>query len=300
VPDRHSHRLGFWLALGAAFGFSLKAIFVKLAYAVPQATPVDAVTLLSLRMMFSLPVFLWVGFHAGRAAPPLSRRDWALLAGLGLLGYYGASILDFIGLRYITAGLERLILFTYPTLTVLIGVLFMGKNLTRREFGALVLSYAGIGLAFAHDLEVAGDMRTVLIGAAFVFASSLSYAFYLAGSAPVIQRLGAARFTALAMLVSTAATQLHFFAAQPLTALIQPLPVYLYGAGMALFATVLPVFMQSAAIRHLGSARAVLVGTIGPMLTIFFGWWLLAEPVSLAQMVGAGLVLAGVMLVSRR
>ena len=157
----------------------------------------------------------------------------------------------------------------------------------------------GIGLAFAHDLNVAGDTRMVLIGAAFVFASSLSYAFYLAGSAPMIQRLGTARFTALAMLVSTAATQLHFFVTQPLTALVQPLPVYAYGAAMALFATVLPVFMQSSAIRRIGAARAVLIGTIGPMATIFFGWWLLAEPVSLAQIVGAGLVLVGVWLVSR-
>ena len=300
MPDGRAQRLGLWLALGAAFGFSLKAIFVKLAYAVPQAQPVDAVTLLSLRMVFSLPVFLWVGFTASRAAPPLSRRDWVTLVALGLLGYYGASILDFIGLRYISAGLERLILFTYPTLTVLIGVLFMGRSLSRREAGALVLSYAGIGLAFAHDLNVAGDTRIVLIGAAFVFASSLSYAFYLAGSAPMIQRLGTARFTALAMLVSTAATQLHFFVTQPLTALVQPLPVYAYGAAMALFATVLPVFMQSAAIRRIGAARAVLIGTIGPMATIFFGWWLLAEPVSPAQIVGAGLVLVGVWLVSRR
>ena len=300
MPDGRAQRLGLWLALGAAFGFSLKAIFVKLAYAVPQAQPVDAVTLLSLRMVFSLPVFLWVGFTASRAAPPLSRRDWVMLVALGLLGYYGASILDFVGLRYISAGLERLILFTYPTLTVLIGVLFMGRSLSRREAGALVLSYAGIGLAFAHDLNVAGDTRTVLIGAAFVFASSLSYAFYLAGSAPMIQRLGTARFTALAMLVSTAATQLHFFVTQPLTALVQPLPVYAYGAAMALFATVLPVFMQSAAIRRIGAARAVLIGTIGPMATIFFGWWLLAEPVSPAQIVGAGLVLVGVWLVSRR
>lgn len=288
---------GAGLALLAALGFSLKAIFVKLAY--PYG--VDAITLLALRMGFALPVFLWVGLaEHRRARNRLTGGDWGRLFVLGFLGYYGASILDFRGLEYISAGLERLILFTYPTLTVMIGVLFMGKKLSRREVAALVLSYAGIGLAFAHDLEFAGETRVVLIGAAFVFASSLSYAFYLAGSAPMIQRLGAARFTALAMLVSTAATQLHFFATQPLTALVQPLPVYFYGAAMALFSTVLPVFMQSAAIRRIGSARAVLVGTIGPMLTIFFGWWLLSEPISLAQIAGAGLVLIGVLLVSRR
>jgi drug/metabolite transporter (DMT)-like permease len=302
MPWKHwpSERLGVALAILAALGFSFKAIFVKLAYAVPQALPVDAVTLLSLRMVFALPVFIWVAVHSSRAAPPLTRRDWLLLTALGLLGYYGASILDFIGLRYITAGLERLILFTYPTLTVMIGVLFMGRSLSRREVGALVLSYLGIGLAFFHDLEFAGESSTVLIGAAFVFASSLSYAFYLAGSAPMIQRLGAARFTALAMLVSTLATLLHFVITQPFSALIQPLPIYAYGVGMALFSTVLPVFWQSAAIRRIGPAKAVLIGTLGPMLTIFFGWWLLGEPLSLAQLAGAGLVLAGVLLVSRR
>jgi drug/metabolite transporter (DMT)-like permease len=302
MPWKHwsSERLGIALAILAALGFSFKAIFVKLAYAVPQTVAVDSVTLLSLRMIFSLPFFLWIGFHSSRSAPPLSRRDGLILVALGLLGYYGASILDFIGLRYISAGLERLILFTYPTLTILIGVLFMGKRLSRSEIGSLALSYAGIGLAFSHDLAFAEDTQAVLVGASFIFASSLSYAFYLSGSAPMIQRLGSARFTALAMLVSTLATQIHFLVAQPISALIQPLPIYAYGAGMAIFSTVLPVFWQSAAIRRIGASKAVLLGTLGPILTIFFGWWLLAEPLSLTQIAGAGLVLTGVWLVSRR
>lgn len=305
MPWKHwsSERLGVALAVLAALGFSFKAIFVKLAYAVPQAVAVDAITLLALRMVFALPVFVWISLRASRSAPPLTRRDWLMLSTLGLLGYYGASLLDFIGLRYITAGLERLILFTYPTLTVMIGVLFMGKALSRREIGALLLSYVGIALAFFHDLEFggfAGETRTVLLGVAFVFASSLSYAFYLAGSASMIQRLGSARFAALATIISTLATLLHFAAAQPLAALVQPLPVYAYAAGMALFSTVLPVLWQAAAIRRIGPSKSVLIGTLGPVLTIFFGWWLLGEPLSLAQMAGAGLVLTGVLLVSRR
>jgi len=298
MPWKHwsSERLGVALATLAALGFSFKAIFVKLAFA---AAPVDAVTLLSLRMVFSLPVFVWVGFKASRTAEPLTWRDWAMLVGLGLLGYYGASILDFIGLQYISAGLERLILFTYPTLTILIGVLFMGKHLYRREVGALSLTYLGIGLAFAHDVEIASEIRTVLMGAAFVLGSSLCYAIYQSGAEPMIRRLGSARFTALAMIVSTAATQLHFAIKQPLTALIQPWPIYAYGAAMALFSTVLPVFMNSAAIRRIGVAKSVLIGTLGPVLTIVFSWWLLDEPLSLAQISGAALVLAGVMLASR-
>ena len=176
-----SERLGLALAILAALGFSFKAIFVKLAYAVPQAVPLDSVTLLCLRMAFSVPVFAWVGWRASRNLAPLTGRDWLAIVALGLLGYYGASILDFIGLQYITASLERLILFTYPTLTIVIGVLFMGKRASRRELGALLLSYAGIGLAFAHDLHVAGDTHAVLVGAGFVFGSAVSYAFYQAG-----------------------------------------------------------------------------------------------------------------------
>ena len=292
-----TERLGIALAVLAALGFSFKAIFVKLAYA---AAAVDAVTLLTLRMTFALPIALWASLWLCRAAPPLSRNDWGLLLVLGVLGYYGASILDFIGLQYISAALERLILFIYPTLTVLIGVLFMGKALEKRQVAALVLSYAGIGLAFAHDLQVTDDMHAVLLGGAFIFGSALSYALYSAGAEVAIRRLGTLRFAALAIIVSTFATQLHFVLTQPFSALAQPLEVYAYATAMALFSTVLPVFWQSAAVQRIGAARTVLIGTLGPMLTIFFAWLLLTEPVSIAQLLGAGLVLAGVLLVSRR
>lgn len=283
------------LAFVAALGFSLKAIFVKLSY--PYG--VDAITLLALRMGFSLPVFLWVGLAGQRAAGSITRGDWGRIAALGCLGYYGASILDFMGLAYISAGLERLILFTYPTLTVLIGVLFQGKTFTRREAAAVALCYAGIGFAFMHDLGL-GDARSVLTGGLLVFASSISYALYLAGSAPMIARLGAMRFSALATLASAAATLLHFVATHPLAAFAQPLPVYGWGLAMAAFSTVIPVFAQSAAIRHLGAGRASLFGMIGPMLTIGFGSWLLDEGISGAQLIGAALVVIGILIVSRK
>lgn len=286
---------GLLLALLAAFGFSLKAIFIKLAY--PYG--VDAITLLALRMGFALPVFLWVGLAEHKAGAALSRQDWGKLFLLGCLGYYGASILDFWGLEYISAGLERLILFTYPTLTILIGVLFQGKAFTRREGVAIALCYTGIGFAFMHDLNL-GDTRSVLIGGALVFASSVSYAFYLSGSGPMIARLGAMRFAALAMLFSSAVTLIHFLAMQPLTAFIQPLPVYGWALAMALFATVIPVFALSAAIRRIGAGPASLFGMVGPILTIGFGWWLLGEPISIEQTIGAIFVVLGILIVSRR
>ncbi|MRR52085.1 MAG: DMT family transporter [Rhodocyclaceae bacterium] len=290
-----AHRWGVILALVAAFGFSLKAIFVKLGYGY-QVSPV---VLLALRMGFALPVFLWVGLHAGRQAAPLTGRDWLRLTLLGSAGYYGASILDFMGLQYITAGLERLILFTYPTLTVLAGVLFQGKRLTRNIVAAIGLSYLGIGFAFFHDVHLAGDLGPVLIGGGLVFASSLSYAFYLAGSGSMIARLGSARFTALAMLMSTAGTLLHFVLTEPFSAFVQPLPVYGLGLAMALVCTVMPVFAQSAAIRRIGAGPASLMGTVGPLLTIVFGWWWLGEHISAAQIFGGGLVILGVWLVGR-
>lgn len=279
----------------AALGFSLKAIFVKLAY--PYG--VDAITLLALRMGFALPVFLWVGLAGQKAGASLSRGDWGRLVALGCLGYYGASILDFWGLEYISAGLERLILFTYPTLTILIGVLFQGKPFTRREGVAIVLCYSGIGFAFIHDLGL-GDTRSVLIGGALVFGSSVSYALYLSGSAPMIARLGAMRFSALAMLVSSAVTLLHFMTVQPFSAFIQPMPVYGWGLAMAIFATIVPVFAQSAAIRRIGAGRASLFGMVGPILTIGFGWWLLGEQISPEQTIGAIFVVIGILIVSRR
>lgn len=296
ASSRSAYRGGIALALVAAFGFSFKAILIKLAY--PYG--VDAVTLLALRMAFALPVFLWVGFAASRKAPALSPRDWGAVAVLGLLGYYGASILDFLGLKYISAGLERLILFTYPTLTLLFGVALHGRAISRREGWALALCYAGIAAAFAHDLRVAGDASAIWLGGGLVFASSISYALYLSGSAGMIAKLGAARFAALAMLVSTAATGGHFLATQPLAALLQPWPVYALGAAMGVFCTVLPVFALSAAIRRVGSGQAALVGMVGPLLTIVFAWLLLDEGVSTAQMIGAALVVGGVATASRR
>jgi drug/metabolite transporter (DMT)-like permease len=294
-----TYAAGVWLAILAAFGFSFKAILVKLAYALPHPVPLEPVTLLALRMVFSLPVFVWVWMRESRHSVALDRRQIAAVVVLGLLGYYGASIFDFIGLRYISAGLERLILFTYPTLTLLLGALLFGKCIQRRELAALALCYCGIALAFVHDLRLTTDQTVVWVGGGFVFASSLCYALYLTGGAQMISRLGAARFTALAMLVSTAATLSHFVVTEPLSALLQPWRVYALSLAMAVFSTVIPVFAQSAAMRRIGSGPAALIGTIGPLLTILFGWWLLDEAISAAQVGGAVLVVGGIVLVSR-
>lgn len=287
-------RWGFILAALAALGYSLKAIFIKLAY--PYG--VDAVTLLTLRMAFSLPAFLWV-WLASRSAEALPARDWGWIILMGILGYYGASLLDFWGLQYISAGLERLILFTYPTLTILLGVLFQSKPFTRREGWALLLCYGGIGLAFAHDMRL-GEPGDVMLGGLLVFASSVCYACYLAGSEKIIRRLGSQRFTALAMLASTTGIFVHFALSRPVLALAQPWPVVGWALAMALFSTVAPVFALSEAIRRIGAGRAALASMMGPLLTIGFGWWLLHERVSPEQIVGALLVVCGILVVSQK
>ena len=287
---------GMALAILAAFGFSFKAILVKLAY--PYG--VDAITLLALRMVFALPVFLCVGLTASRGMPSLNGRDWAGILAMGLAGYYAASVFDFLGLQYISAGLERLILFTYPTLTLLFGMMLTRRPANRHEVVALTLCYAGIGAAFWHDLEFAQDEASIWLGGGLVFGSALCYAIYLTGSAHMIARLGTARFAALATLVSTAAVLGHFLAVQPVSSLIQPWPVYGYALAMGLFSTALPVFAQSAAIRRLGSPRVALVSMLGPLATIAFAVWLLDEPFSLAQLLGAALVIAGIAVIGRR
>lgn len=290
------HGAGMVLAAISAFGFSFKAIFIKLAY--PYG--VDAITLLALRMAFAAPIFLWVGWTASRGKTPLGLRDWAGVAAMGLAGYYGASVFDFLGLQYVSAGLERLILFTYPTLTLLFGMALARRLATRREATALALCYLGIGAAFWHDLEFTQDAAAIWLGGGLVFGSALCYAVYLTGSAGLIARLGTARFAALATLVSTAAVFGHFAATLPFERLAQPWPVYGYALAMGLFSTVLPVFAQAAAIRRLGSAKVALVSMLGPLATIGLAAWLLGEPLSLAQLLGAALVIAGVALAGRR
>ncbi|HEY6093845.1 MAG TPA: DMT family transporter [Gallionellaceae bacterium] len=280
-------------ALLAAVGFSAKAILVKLSY----LDHVDAVTLLALRMVFSVPVFIGVALWArSRHAEPLTRHEWMLVLVLGLIGYYLSSFLDFLGLQYISAGLERLILFLYPTMTVILTAVLYKRAIGRTVLLAMLLSYAGIALVFAHDAGI--GQHGVLLGSALVFASTLSYSTYLVGAGHAIARIGATRFTAYAMIVASAATLLQFGLTRPLAALDLPLRVYELAIAMAIFSTVLPVFLLSYAIRRIGSGSASLIGSIGPVSTIYLAYVFLHEHISLLQIAGSTLVLAGVIVIS--
>jgi len=285
------------MAIVGVLGFSFKAILIKLAYA---WAPIDAVTLLALRMIYATPFFLLMALWSkrGRGMPPMARRDWIAILWLGFIGYYLASLVDFMGLQYVTAALERLMLYLYPTIVVVISALFLKQRITGRILLALALSYAGILLVFARDLSLAGDAQAIWVGGALVFAGAFLYALYLVGAGPVIARLGSLRFIALAMLVSAVFVFVQFVATRPVSALDVPLRIHLLSLAMAVFATVLPTYLIAEAIKRIGANRTSLVGSLGPVFTIGLGFWILEEPVHWIQLGGAALVLAGVALVT--
>jgi len=290
-------RTGLVFALLGALGFSFKAILVKLAY----RHGVDAETLLALRMAFSLPFFAVMGVLAGRrASTAMIPGDWLWMLGLGFFGYYLASYLDFLGLHYISAGLERLILFLYPTIVIVLSALFFGKRITRRTVLALCLCYLGIGFAVGHDLQVVGAARDVTVGSLLVFGSAVAYALYLIGNGRVVERLGSMRVTAFATSIACFLCIGQFLLLRPLDTLIQPWQVYGLALAMALFSTVAPVWLVSEAIRRLGAGPVSMTGSLGPVLTIGLGWILLDESIGPAQLAGAALVIFGIAIVARR
>ena len=293
IPINRDVFLGVVFALLAAVGFSAKAILVKLAY----LDNVDAVTLLALRMAFAVPFFIGVALWVRRRhAAPLNTHDRWLVLGLGLIGYYCSSFLDFLGLQYISAGLERLILFLYPTMTVILSAMLYKRAIGRKVIAAMAFSYAGIALVFLHD--VGAKEGGIVLGSALVFASTLSYSIYLVGAGHAIARIGTLRFTAYAMVVASVASLLQFGVMRPLSSLDLPLRVYELSIAMAIFSTVLPVFLLSFAIRRIGSGSASLIGSVGPVSTIYMAYVILGERISLLQIAGSALVLAGVLVIS--
>ena len=287
--------LGSTLIVLGAIGFSAKSILIKLAYA--DSAQVDAITLMTLRMLFALPFFLGVALWHGRAKTTShSHQDWGALVLLGVMGYYLASLLDFKGLEYISAGLERLILFLYPTFVVLLTALLYRRPIAGIQRMALVLSYAGIGLVYGTQPMTASP--NVALGALLVFGSALAFAIYMTASGHYIPRFGPRRFTAYSMSVACGVTIAHFLLSKPLAQLAVPPDVLALAVALALLSTVLPAFLMNAGIRRIGADRAAIIGTVGPVSTLLLAWLVLDEALTLPQFFGAALVLCGVLLVS--
>ncbi|MDL2358245.1 MAG: EamA family transporter [Pseudomonadota bacterium] len=285
---------GLAIAIGGAVLFSTKAIVAKLLY----RYHLDAVTVIAFRMLFSLPVFAVIALWKMRTEAPLSMADRWRLIGLGLIGYYVSSFLDFLGLQYISVGLERLILFLTPTFVLLITALFLKRRISRYEWLALGLSYCGIVLVFVHDLG--GGAGDAVTGSLFVLGSAISYATYLLGSGELVRRIGSLRLVSYAMCVSSAACIGQFFVLRPAALLVQPGAVYALSLLNGVFCTILPVFMTMAAVQRIGATTASQAGMIGPVSTLFLGALVLGEPITAVQLGGTGLVFAGIYLLSKK
>lgn len=291
---RKAFLAGLGIAIVGAILFSTKAIVAKLIY----RYPVDAVTLIAFRMIFSLPFFAAIAIWKARTEAPLSNSERGRIVVLGLLGYYLSSFLDFIGLQYISAGLERLILFLTPSFVLLISVFFLKRRIGGLEWAALGISYLGTVLVFLHDARTGG--ANVFLGGAFVLGSAVAYALYLISSGELVRRVGAMRLVAYAMCVSSAACIAQFFLLRPVSMLVQPFPVYGLSIINAVFCTVLPVFMTMIAVSRIGAATASQAGMVGPVSTLFLGAIILGEPITSIQLAGTALVLCGIYLLSRK
>ena len=284
---------GFTLAVFGAIAFSGKAIIVKLAY----RYGVDAVTLLMYRMLFALPVFLLMAWWAGRGKAPLSRKDWLGVVGLGFSGYYLASYLDFAGLAYISAALERLILYLNPTLVVLFGWVVYRRGIKRAQFAGLLLSYCGVLLVFSHEVGAQGNHA--VWGAVLVLGSAVSYAIYMVYSGEMVKRLGSLRLVGLASSVACFFCIAQFLITQPLSAM-QVAPQVLWLSLLNSTAcTVAPVLMVMMAIERIGAGMTAQTGMIGPLSTILMGVWLLDEHLNVWMVTGTSLVMVGIFVFTR-
>jgi drug/metabolite transporter (DMT)-like permease len=293
LDDSSKVTTGLLLAAAGSIAFSGKAIIVKLAY----RHGVDAVTLVMLRMVFALPFFVLMAWWAGRGKARLPPRDWLGVVGLGFCGYYLSSFLDFWGLEFISASLERLILYLNPTIVLLLGWLLFKKRITQRQGVAMAISYSGVLLVFGHEVGLAGPHAAW--GALLVFLSAVTYAVYLTYSGQLVKRLGALRLAGLATTVACFFCIAQFVLLRPMTALQVPEAVLWLSLLNATACTVLPVLLVMMAIERIGPGLTAQTGMIGPMSTLLMGVWILGEAFNLSILAGTALVLSGVFWVTR-
>jgi drug/metabolite transporter (DMT)-like permease len=291
---------GIIIAVLGAICFSTKAIFVKLAY---RDTEVDAVTLLALRMIFSLPFFVVSAIASSRKSDNVkfTASQWMYVAMIGCLGYYVSSLLDFLGLQYVTAGIERLILFIYPTLVLLMSAFILGERIKRYQWIAVTITYCGLILAFLNEVNFQQSTTTnFYLGSLYIFACAITYAMYIVGSGKLIPMVGAAKFNSYAMSFACIAVLAHYFITSNQSLFNLSTPVYVYSICMALIGTVIPSYLVTEGIKRIGSDNAAIVGSIGPVSTILQAYFFLSESVSTLQIFGTLLVLIGVLLIGKK
>jgi drug/metabolite transporter (DMT)-like permease len=296
-PTRRAYIIAAITVFIGAIFFSTKAIFVKLAY----QYGIDSVSLLTLRMAFSFPVFLGIGFWSFRKKSnqtyQLSRKDWLWSIAMGLLGYYVASLFDFMGLQYISASFERIILYLYPTIVLLISFFLFHSKIRRIHVIALLLTYVGVGIAFYENFHTSeGD--DVINGSILVFGAALAYAGYLVGSGQLLPKIGTFRYNSISMSAACFGVFFHNIGLNGFNLLEFAMPVYWICLAMALIATVIPSFMMAEGVRVIGSSNAAIIGSIGPISTIGMAYLFLGERLGWLQWVGTFFVIAGVLLIT--
>ena len=289
--------LGFGFALASSALFAIRPIFVKLVY----AEGVDSTTLLALRMLISAPIYAALLIYFLRTSQRRSRlttRKVLLTCVAGILGYYLASLLDLLGLQYVTAQLGRMILYTYPTFVVLLGALFFSERVTMRTCVALAISYSGILILFGHDLSVFGD--EVITGAIFIVASAVSFALYLLFAKSLIVDLGSKVFTCIALLSASVGILIHYLFTHASVAPDMNQRAFWLIALIAIFCTVIPTFFTTAAVARIGADRTGIVATVGPAFTSIFAVSMLGESFTEYHLVGIILTVIGVSFLNRK
>ncbi len=288
--------VGVLFALGGAVLFSAKAIFAKHLYEISE---IDYSNTLVLRMGFALPfyvIILWREYSTKKVQ--ISRTDGLYILALGFLGYYLAAVLDFWGLEYIPASLERLILFIYPTMVVVMNYFVYKKPISKTQFIAIGVTYAGIVLAFVNKFEVEGTQEDMTKGVILVVLCAIAYSFYIVGGGKLIPKIGPKVFTSWALVISAIMVFIHNITLSEIHVFDYSLEVYVTALCMAIFSTVIPSFMISAAIKHVGPNTTSILSSIGPVATIIMGILILGENVDRYQVMGTAIVIIGITIVS--
>jgi drug/metabolite transporter (DMT)-like permease len=295
MSARTRYLLGVLILVVANMGFSTKAVIIKLMY----QYHVDTFSVIALRMLMSAPVYIVVAIILAQRKDniPLTRKELLSVAGLGILSYYISSMLDFWGLQYISAGVERLILFTYPTMVLVISAVLFKKKIGTPQYIAMILTYIGVAIAYVAERGL-GDQKNVVLGASLIFTCAITYSFFVVGTGELVKRLGSIKFTCYAMLAATVPALIQSGIHDGMNIFNFPTEVYSLAVWMAVVATVFPTFMIVEGIRLVGANNSGIIGFVGPVWTIFLANWLLDEPITLMQSVGTAIVLAGVFLIS--
>ena len=290
---------GVIICFFGAICFSTKAIFVKLAY---RETHVDPVSLLALRMIFSLPFFIvsawWTSSKSENVRFTL--KQWLAVAGIGCLGYYVSSLLDFLGLQYVTAGIERLILFVYPTMVLVMSAFILKVKIKPIQWLAVLITYIGLTIAFWGEVSFKNETTNFYLGVLLIFVCAVTYAIYIVGSGQLIPTIGAAKFNSYAMSFAALAVVLHFLVVNDNSLFNFEAQVYIYSFLMAIIGTVIPSYLVASGIKRVGSDNAAIIGSVGPVSTIIQASLFLQEPVHLLQLVGTTFILGGILMISKK